>query len=206
MSRGVKLAVATALLALGATWLVHAGLVRSGAACPVREPTAGELETQRQSAMLPLAARSVGLAPIADRWVGTTRDRFVRAAEASGARCVVEQADASVRCERHRDEELARFDGAGALVAFDRVRYGLSAEDGEAALADLLASSRSDLGPPARSWGQPTAAFLASPLRQAGFEYRFADVAVDVTATHMGRDGIVVREQHRAMPRAPRGG
>jgi hypothetical protein len=204
--RGPKLAMVSAVLMLGATWLAHAGLVRSGAACPVREPTASELETQRRSAMLPLAGLSVGRSPSADRWVGTTRERFVRAEEASGRRCVVEQAGASVRCERDRDEELARFDDAGALVAFDRVRYGLTAEDGETALAALLTASRSDLGPPARSWGEGTAAFLDRPLRQAGFEYRFADVAVDVTATHMGRDGIVVREQHRAMPRPPRGG
>jgi hypothetical protein len=208
MRRGLERAAITAVtagLALGAVWLAHAGLVRSGSACPLREPTASELETQRRGAMLPLAALSVGPAPIADRWVGTTRDRFVRAEEASGRHCVVEQAGSSVRCEQDRDEELARFDDAGGLVAFDRVRYGLSAADGETALAALLTASRGDLGPPARSWGQATAAFLDSPLRQAGFEYRFADVAVDVTATHMGRDGIVVREQHRAMPRPPRG-
>lgn len=205
MRSAPKVAVMSAFLAPFAMWLVHAALVRSGGACPVREPTASELETQRRSAMLPLAARSGGPAPVADRWVGTTRESFVRDEEASGRHCVVEQAGASLRCERDRDEELARFDDAGALVALDRVRYGLSASDGETALADLLTASRTRLGSPARSWGEPTASFLDRPLRQAGFEYRFADVAIDVTATHMGRDGIVVREQHRAMPRSPRG-
>lgn len=186
--------------------LAHGVLVRAGASCPIQAPTATELEAQRQRAMRPLAATTDRKAPLRDTSLGVSLQRFIAVEESAGGRCAIEPAFASARCEDPRGEVLARFDPTDHLVALDRVHYGLSAEDGERALTHMLADSRLRLGEPARQWGERTASYLGSPLRQAGYEYRFADVAIDVTATHLGRSGVVVREQHRAVSRADQGG
>ena len=190
-----------ALLVVGA----HGALVRAGGICPIKEPTATELEAQRQRAMRPLAASTDKMAPLRDTLLGGSLRRFIAEEESAGARCAIEPAGASVRCADQRGEVLARFDPADHLVALDRVQYGLSAEAGELALTRMLADARLRLGEPARQWGERSASYLGSPLRQAGYEYRFADVAIDVTATHLGRSGVVVREQHRAVSRADTG-
>lgn len=199
MRRGTKVVLAAAGTALGAVLLAHAAVVASGASCPMHDPGAAELEAQRRSAMLPLAVPNGRTAPSHDLWVGASRDRFTTGEEASGRQCHAEQSGATVRCEGNGTESLARFDPDGRLVALDRVRYGLAAADGERELGAMLTEARATLGEPGRTWGEATASYLAHPLRQAGFEYRFVDVALDVTATHLGRDGIVLREQHRAM-------
>ena len=149
--------------------------------------------------MLPLVVADARLAPSHDPWVGAPRDRFIAEEESAGRRCTVESSGATVRCDGADGEALARFDAGGHLVAVDHVRYGLGAADAERELAAILAGSRSTLGEPSRTWGEATASSLARPLRQTGFEYRFSDVAVDVTATNLGRDGVVIRQQHRAM-------
>lgn len=199
MRRGAKIAVAAAAMTVGAMVLAHAAVVASGASCPMTDPGAAALEAQRRSAMLPLAIPNARMAPAHDLWVGASRDRFTAGEEASGRSCHAEQSGATIRCEGNGTEALARFDADGRLVALDRVRYGLAATDGERELGAMLTEARATLGEPARTWGEATASYLAHPLRQAGFEYRFVDVALDVTATHLGRDGIVLREQHRAM-------
>lgn len=185
--------------------LAHGALIHAGVSCPITQPTAIELEAQRQRAMGPLTTTTGRMAPLRDTSLAVSRDRFIAVEETAGARCTVEPTATSVRCEYEHGEVLARFDPADQLVALDRVRYGLSAEDGERALTRMLADARLRLGDPARLWGEPTASYLDSPLRQAGYEYRFTDVAIDVTATHLGRDGVVLREQHRAVPRAAKG-
>ena len=199
MRRGSKRVLAGAGVIVGAVLIAHAAVVASGASCPMTDPGAVELEAQRRSAMLPLAIPNGRRAPMHDPWVGASRDDFTAREEASGGRCHAEQSGATIRCEGKGTEALARFDPDGRLVALDRVRYGFAAADGERELGAMLTEARATLGEPARTWGESTASYLAHPLRQAGFEYRFVDVALDVTATHLGQDGIVLREQRRAM-------
>ena len=207
MTRRGNVMLGCAAVLLSAVLLVtaHQTLVRGGTSCPLAEPSPVALEAQRQRAMGPLTTTTAGVAPVSDTSLGESRRRFVAVEERNGARCKVDPAGATVRCENERSEVLARFDPADRLVALDRVQYGLSAEDGGRVLADMLADARLHLGEPARLWGERSAVYLGSPLRQAGYEYRFADVAIDVTATHLGRDGVVLRQQHRAVPRATKG-
>lgn len=205
MRRATKLVLAASAISACAALLAHGAVVASGASCPMREPSAAELEAQRRSAMRTLVAPNGRIAPSHDPWLGAARDRFTAGEQAAGRRCNVEQAGATVRCEGESTEALARFDPQGHLVAVDRVRYRLPPEDGERELAALQTNARETLGEPARTWGEATASYLAHPLRQAGFEYRFADVALDVSVTNLGRDGIVLREQHRSMRGVPGG-
>lgn len=189
----------------------HALAVRGGARCPLgpaADPVA--LDAQRARAMRPLAGDRA--APAAAREVLASREAFRAEAEADGARCDDENDGAVVRCVLpagdHEEERLARVDREGRLVAVDCVRYGLTSLEASRALEELSVKARSSYGAPARVWGEPTAAFLDAPLRQAGFAYRFEDLAVDVTVTRLrgpARGGIVLRSQHRAVPAPPRG-
>ncbi|GAC1521393.1 MAG: hypothetical protein NVS3B10_22250 [Polyangiales bacterium] len=207
MRRAAKAMLAGAGLTLSAALvlLAHGALMHAGASCPIGQSTAIELEAQRQRAMGPLTAAASRTAPLRDTLLAVSRAHFIAVEETARGRCAVDPASTSVRCESEHGEVLARFDPADQLVALDRVRYGLSAEDGERVLTRMLADARLRLGDPTRLWGEPTASYLGGPLRQAGYEYRFTDVAIDVTVTHLGRDGLVLREQHRAVPRAAKG-
>ena len=190
--------------------LAHGSLVRSGASCPVGGGSPAEAEALRVKAMKPLAgptkapSRNAG-----DLVIGsTTGAELAEREEARGSRCATELAGAVVRCERADGEILGRFDLDHRLVGIDEVRYGLSAENGAAAIDERLTSARTAYGSdPTRRWGEARAAFLGAPLRQAGFAYRFSDLAVDVTVTKLdeGGQGIVLRVQHRAVPNESKG-
>ena len=168
------------------------------ASCPVREPTVDELETQRVAAMKPLANDAAGAAPslgVDGAVLGTTTRAELVGRLAAAATCREELGGASVTCTAARSETVARFDHDGRLVGLDRSDERSSAEEAGRELRARLAS-RADLGAPERRWGEATAAFLDAPLRQAGATWRFRDLAVDITATHLA-GGVVVREQHR---------
>jgi len=125
------------------------------------------------------------------------------AEEKAGATCEP-SGPSAIRCTTttQREELLARFDARGKLAAIDRVRYGLSPADATQAIHDKTFEATTRFGAaPTRTWGEANADYLARPLRQAGFEYRYVNVAIDVTVTHMGTgDGIVLREQQRSIP------
>lgn len=184
----------------------HGLVVRSGESCPVGggSVSARDLEEQRVRAMHGLAGSK--RAPTATgRALGdsmelgkTDRATFVRDAETRGASCASELDGAAVRCTVVDGETLARFDPRGRLVATDDVRYGLSPEEGASTLASRLSNARQAYGDPSKTWGETTSAFLSSPLRQAGFAYRFSDVALDVTVTRLG-EGLVLRVQRRSV-------
>ena len=183
----------------------HFMLVRSGAACPMRAPSTETLERQRQNA-LPALRGTVG-SPSKDAFgfqLGvTTRSSFVATSVARGEQCEDELDGALVRCEGSQGEVVARFDPRGALVGADRVRYLTEAKDA-CLLFDELAAARADrLGAPSRSWGITSPSYLAEPLRQVGVAYRFVDVAVDLSATHLGSGRIAIREQVRSIPGRP---
>lgn len=172
----------------------HAIVARM-AGCPVGRPTVDELETQRLAAMRVLADGRTERAPTRafDAFVlgRTTRADFV----ATGAECTDDLGGAFLTCTTPEDETVGRFDRDGVLVGLDRSLRRASADSAAVALRLRLAARR-DLGPPERSWGEPTGAFLSAPLRQAGASWRFRDLAVDITATNLA-GGVVVREQHR---------
>jgi hypothetical protein len=151
MKRRTKAVLAGTGLASSALLVVlaHGVLVHAGASCPIKTPNATELEAQRQRAMGPLAAVTSRKSPLRDTSLGVSLQRFVAVEESAGARCAIEAAGASARCEDQRGEVLARFDPADHLVALDRVQYGLSAEDGERVLTRML----SDAPAPSRRAG-----------------------------------------------------
>jgi hypothetical protein len=207
MRRGF--AVACALGAACAFAVGHVLAVRGGGGCPLgasADPVAQD--AQRVRAMERLAGDRA--APAEALEALASREAFLASAEVDGARCEDESGGALVRCVLgSRDEErVARVDPEGRLVAVDAVRYGLTSTEAARTLADLAAKATASYGAPARAWGEPTEAFLDAPLRQAGFSYRFRDVALDVTVTRLegaSRGGIVLRTQHRAVPVPARG-
>ena len=201
------------MLAAGAAMVAvsgaHVALVHSGASCPMgRPPTPAALETQRQRALPEL--RGSGASPSTEAFgfpLGTTtRDAFVKTSAEAGQTCASEMEGALVRCEGNAGEIVARFDPKGMLVGADRVQLVHGVEEGTALYRALSSAETARLGTPTRAWGNDTPAFLAEPLRQVGVAYRFEDVAVDLSLTHLGPGRIALREQVRAIPRAVRGG
>lgn len=199
--------VAAAILAvLGGA---HVLLVASGGACPVRAPTAEALERQRRQALPEL--RGEGTSPSSDAFgfeLGVTvRASFVAATVARGDRCEDELEGALVRCEGTGGEVVARFDPHGVLVGADRMRYVADVDDASSLFGELASAGARRFGTPSRSWGTSSPAYLAGPLHQVGVSYRFIDVAIDLSATHLGPGRIAVREQLRSIPRpSVRGG
>ena len=182
--------------------VAHVALVRSGAACPMRAPSTAALEGQRQSAMPPL--RGADQSPSSDAFgfeLGvTTRSSFLEASRALGDECEEELDGALVRCDGAAGEVVARFDPRGTLVGADRVRYVADEADASALFGELAAARYRRLGAPSRSWGDTSPSYLAGPLHQVGVAYRFVDVAVDLSATHLGHGRIAIREQVRSIP------
>lgn len=181
-----------AVLVLGGA---HA-IVAQTARCPVGEPTVDELERQRLAAMSVLARGRTESAPtraIAKLVLG--RSTRADVTSSLGPDCSDDLEGALATCTSANDETVARFDREGLLVGLDRSQRRTTAEAAAAELRLRLVARR-ELGAPERTWGETTGAFLAVPLRQAGAAWRFRDLAVDVTATHLA-GGVVVREQHR---------
>jgi hypothetical protein len=93
-----------------------------------------------------------------------------------------------------------RFDPNGGLVALDAMYAGTSADEAARAFASAGQRLTRDLGSAGVVNGESSATYLASvALAQTSLEYRFADYAVDVTATNFGERGVIVREQYRAL-------
>lgn len=206
MSRRWLLLIAGGLACLGGA---HALLIRAGAACPMTPPSAEALERQRQQALPALRGRAASPSTEAFGFeLGkTTRAAFEAASAARGDTCASELEGALVRCEgKQGDELVARFDPSGALVGADRMRYVTKVEEAKALFEDLAKDGSSRFGAPSRTWGNTSAAYLGEPLRQVGVAYRFVDVAVDLSATHLGPGRIAVREQVRSIPPGARGG
>lgn len=203
------IAASAALAAMAAAAGAHTWLVRRGSACPVGHASAETLESARGPALQAVRGPATEMAPT-HRAMGVVLDRTTEAelraaAEARGGSCVEETEASLVRCTFARGEELvARFTPQRVVVGLDRVRYGLDGEGAAQELARVRAVHAACFGAPHRQWGEGTAAYLQGPLRQVGVEYRFSDLVVDVTATQMAQDGVVLREQVRSVPVGPR--
>ena len=142
----------------------------------------------------------------------STKSEVMDWAKASGATCSEEMKGAAVRCKGVASEAVRapaaglafsdvffRFDTKDALTAVDAMHEGAPPEQ---AIRYFEAASRTfatDFGPPTPS-PMPTAESLGEPYSRAAFEYRFRDLAVDLTATNLGGTGVVIREQYRAIP------
>jgi hypothetical protein len=132
----------------------------------------------------------------------------------TGAKCTEELAGAAMRCEsvdRSALEEGAesgvaikdaffRFDPRGVLVGVDLMRDGTDGEKAAAVLESVTKRIADAAGPPSTVHGTASPAHLAGYLNRAASEFRFADYAADVSATNLGEQGVVVREQYRSIP------
>jgi len=185
-------------------------------ACPVlvgMSPQA--LEDHRVAAMKPLAgeARAPTRAALAFTLGATTRADVAAWTASQHLACKDEIAGTAVRCNDVDPKALDdgqvpiedlffAFDPGGKLVALDVMHRGASADDASRLLDDATARLRRVLGAgPTSTSGDRTSTYLTSaPLAQSAIEYRFRDLAVDVSATNFGDRGIIVREQYRAIP------
>ena len=206
----VVFAVGVSLAAIAA----HAVLANRDADCPFASQDPRALEDQRRAGVAPL--RGERPAPSEAKVAGAfelekTSPAEVRSREErGGAQCEEELGGALLRCisgasatpqsraQEVSSELVARFDPEGRLVGVDRVTYGVSSVRASEAL-DSRRGGGSPWGAPSHEWGESSASYLGSPLRQAGVTYRFSDVAVDVTVTNMGERGLLLREQWRAL-------
>jgi hypothetical protein len=127
-----------------------------------------------------------------------------------GTTCSEELKGAALRCEaaerKGGDEDVPvrdaffRFDPRGVLVGVDLMRDGTNGEKAAAVLATITAQISREAGPPSTVQGTASSAHLAGYLNRAGSEFRFANYAADVSATNLGEQGVVVREQYRSIP------
>lgn len=202
MRRTVVLAV-TGGLALGAAGWLHAPLLRAlapSSACPVGAPTLESMEHTRTTAMQSL--RGTSAAPSREA-LGFEIGRTTRAmAEREG--CAWEIPAALLRCNEGSGSLVARFDAKGLLVGLDRRGGAVDPAAALQAFEERVRAYETDFGSPHLRGGEASVAFLSSPLRQAGVRYRFDDLSIDVTVTHLG-SGVILREQVREIPAAPRG-
>ena len=197
-----------ALAVVGSLAAAHGLLVRSGATCP-RAPSVVALEEQRQQALPKLRGEAAAPSKEALGFVlgVATRTSLVATRVAAGDACETELEGALVTCEGSQGELVARFDPSGALVGADLMRYVADVEDAAVLFRERAAAEALQFGTPSQSWGSSSSSYLAEPLRQVGVAYRFVDVAVDLSATHLGPGRIAVREQVRSIPRqTARGG
>ncbi|GAC1352284.1 MAG: hypothetical protein NVS3B20_14860 [Polyangiales bacterium] len=223
----IALATAVAIPALG-VGLIGFGHTQAGRpilsllgirmGCPVgydRKVTAAEIDAYRAKSVKTLS----GQGEAHDRTAlgfelgKTTRADVSAWAKGAGAGCSTLDSDTALRCKglpgssfvgvtraEPIDDLFFRFDGGGRLVALDATRMGVAPEEAASFLDAEGGKLRERLGPPTQPLGDHTAAFLASgPMLRSGLEYRFANYAVDLSATNVGGRGILVREQYRAI-------
>ena len=203
MKRKVAVFAISSALVLGlAAWL-HAPLLRAlapSSACPVGAPTLDSMEHTRVAAMQPL--RGTLAAPTRSALGFELGHTTVAMAERPG--CAWEIPAALLRCTEGQGSLVARFDAKGLLVGLDRRGTAVEPAVAVQAFEARVRSYETEFGAPHTRGGDASVAFLSEPLRQAGVRYRFEDLTIDVTVTQLGR-GVVLREQVREIPPAPRG-
>lgn len=128
-----------------------------------------------------------------------------------GATCKDELKGAALRCESPNGivgaeggtpvrDAFFRFDPRGVLVGVDLMHDGTDGEKAAAALKTVTERISKAAGPPTTMQGTASSAGLGGYLNRAATEFRFADYAADVSATNLGEQGVVVREQYRSIP------
>lgn len=172
------------------------GLLRllPGGSCPVNaNASPRELEGARRSA----AASLRGDKPAPHRrFFGQEIGKTARAELLRDPHCKEELRGAAVRCSGEDPERWLRFSETGILVAIDRM-YAPKGKEAAVALAETRASElRADLTAPHATHG--VFSDLRAPTERASLEYRYRDLAVDLSAIVLADETVVVREQYRA--------
>lgn len=224
--RRIAVAVGLPLLAVGLIGLAHLPFARSllagAGGCPAAfaRATPAELEKTRGEAVMALRTDRIAAGHSALRFTlgQSTKSEVMDWARASGATCSEEMKGAAVRCKGVASQAVRapasglafsdvffRFDTHDALMAVDAMHEGAPADQAVRYFEEASRKLATDFGPPTPS-PMPTAESLAEPYTRAAFEYRFRDLAVDLTATNLGATGVVIREQYRAIPTSPQGG
>jgi hypothetical protein len=186
---------------LGRPLLARLGM-RAG--CPVMNAhlTPQQIETGRVQAGLPLrgTARAPQRPALEFALMKATAADVRAWAAASGLACSEELAGTALRCAapvaRAARDLYFRFDPAGVLVALDVMHEGVSPEEAAREFERLRAELAREVGAPTVSRDT----LDAEPLSQRAVQYRFRDYAADVSATNFGAQGVVIREQYRALP------
>ena len=144
---------------------------------------------------------------------GFTLDKSTKAevlawARSVNAPCNEEVGAAALRCEGIPQPETGlpvrdaffRFDPRGGLVGVDLMRDGTDSAKAVSVLTEIVGRVAREAGPPTTVQGTAAPASLGGYLDRAATEFRFADYAADVSATNMGKQGVIVREQYRSIP------
>jgi len=214
-ARWAALAIAAAT-ACGVMAALHVpsmrALLGTSSDCPWggKPPSAEEIEAQRVRAAVTL--KGTTKAPTRPAFGfeldTSTRDDVLAWAKRAGHTCKDELGGAALRCEGvSRGEAVVvrdaffRFDPRGRLVGVDLMHQGTTAEQAAALLGDVTRAVTASVGAPTATRGDASAARLGEGyLSRAAAEFRFADYAVDLSATNMGEEGVVVRRQYRSVP------
>jgi hypothetical protein len=211
------LAAALVVPVLGAGVLAHtrAGRALFGEKCPWEgaPPSAERLESFRVKSAASLKGSTRAPARPAFGFVldVSTRADVTAWGTRVGATCREEIAGAALRCESAGQpigaksalpvkDAFFRFDPRGVLVGVDLMRDGTNGEKAAAVLTTITAQIAEVAGPPSTVQGTASSAHLSGYMNRAGSEFRFANYAADVSATNLGEQGVVVREQYRSIP------
>ncbi len=219
---GGALALAVALVGGTHTKAGRAMLGLGG--CPfdpsAKPASAEDLEAFRKKSLASLrAGGKAPLRPALGFVLGSSAKAEVAAwGKASGLACSEELGGAALRCagrlargsDASVQDAFFRFAPDGALVGVDLVHDGATPEAALATARRLAAEVGAKLGAEPRVVGEPSpAALAAGRSSRVGFELRFDDFAVDVSATNLSalevaaERAIVVREQYRLLSELP---
>lgn len=215
-------------LALAGVALVGAMHTKAGRAmlglggCPFeKQASPEEVEAFRKKSLASLRSAS-GKAPSRPALgfvLGTSaRSEVVAWAKSTGLACSEELGGAALRCEGRAargdgaavSDAYFRFAPEGTLVAADLVHEGTSPAAGLRSARRIASEVGTKLGATPRVVGEDSeGALAAGRSSRVGFELRFEDYAVDVSATNLAAPDvekdheIVVREQYRLLSELP---
>lgn len=136
----------------------------------------------------------------------TTKEAVLAWGKSENRTCGEEMSGAAIRCEAPEaakgvvKDAFFRFDPQGRLVGIDLMHEGTDPEAAVAIVTKLEGDVTKAAGEPSAKRGALSGEHLgAGYLSQTAFEYRFTDYAADISATNLGGQGIVVREQYRSL-------
>jgi len=210
-------AVAVPVLAAGALAHTRAGRALFGEKCPwegaapsaerlesFRAANAATLKGTRRATSRPAFGFVLDQSTKADVTAWGSRVAATCRDEIGGAAIRCESADKRTGTEAESEppihDAFFRFDPHGVLVGVDVMRDGTNGEKAAAMLSALTEGVSRAAGPPAAVQGTASPAHLAGYMNRAATEFRFTDYAADVSATNLGDEGVVVREQYRSIP------
>ncbi|MBS2019389.1 MAG: hypothetical protein JST00_41385 [Deltaproteobacteria bacterium] len=206
---GIAAGAAFAIMAALHTPAVRAKLLGASAGCPWgKPPDPKELEENRKAvaAKMRTDRRATARPAFGFALDRTTKAEVLAWGKAESRTCTDELGGAAIRCEASDAEKgvvrdaFFRFDPQGKLVGVDLMREGTDPEAAAALVGKLESEVSNAAGKPSSTRGTVSGQHLGSGyLSQAAFEYRFADYAADISATNLGAQGIVVREQYRSL-------